>query len=746
MKKLLFSVAVMLSGYAGFAQQHVCGTDEHYKASQATNAELAAQRAQFNQAFAEAMKSYNADDYRVSTGLGKAATPPKYIIPVVVHIFHNRGAENIADAQVLSEIAQLNLSFRKENSDTGNVRPIFKDIAADAQIEFRLAKKDPQGNCTNGIVRYYTPNTTKGNDELKKKSVWDSKRYLNIWVVNTINRGPGISVAGYAQFPFSAGGFNSALTDGIMVIHNEFGNHVGTSFRPIGQRQTPNVTTSTHEIGHWLGLYHPFQGDSCDNEGDGIQETPTTYFMPTTAEPLRNRCDVPNFNSCSTDNPDLPDQYENFMDYFIGPCASNMFTLQQVARMHFCLENYRRELWQAENLERTGTADGYTCPVKPIASMSMSSPGKRVCVGAVVSFNDESFNAPVTSRTWDFGAGATPATSTTATTTVTYSTPGWKTVTLTATGANGSSTIVNENYIYVEGANEFTGEGNGFYNADWDYANDYLEQGWTYDNEVEGPSWVRTGAAKVNGNMSLMLPAPSLSYGFTYSLVSPTYNFTGAPNPYISYSYSFAANYISAANTNDTRDKLQLWVSYDCGKNWQSKRLIDPSQQAAGTPNPLTTSGSPLQSTQNYVPINNNQWKVDGISGANVGTSAQLGSVKFKLSFTYQGGNNFYLDALVVGVRSGLNDVTAKDVNFNVMPNPFASSATVSYELKGKQHVDIRIYDIVGKEVGTLQSGSQNAGNHQLTISRDELGLKNGMYFIKTTIDGSAFSTKVLIN
>lgn len=740
---IVLSMACLLSAYTGVAQNHLCGTDQLYKEQEAANPEIAAQRAAFNSAFAQAMKTYNPANYKTQTGLGKTSAP-KYIIPVVVHVFHQNGPENISEAQILNEIAQMNKSFRKLNSDTGNVRAMFKDIAADAQIEFRLAKKDPNGNCTNGIVRYYAPATGKGNDVLKKNSVWDTKRYFNIWIVNKINKGPGPGVAGYAQFPFATtNSLSSASTDGIMLIHDQVGS-IGTALRPPSDNNTVNQTTATHEAGHWLGLFHPFQGDSCDSEGDGISETPTTYFMPTVKEPLRNRCNVPNFNSCATDNPDLPDQYENFMDYFVGPCASNMFTLQQVARMHFCLENYRKELWQTENLVRTGVTDVFTCLTIPVASFNTSSPGTRVCVGSNVTFRDNSYNATVNSWAWDFGEGATPATSATATTIVSYSTPGWKTVRLTVTGANGSDEAIQENYIYVESPSSFYGEGDGFYTADWDYLNNYLQQGWYFENEAAG-GWERTNKAQVTGNMSLMLPAKKLVYGFTYSLVSPTYNFSGATNPYIQYSYSFAPNYLSAGNTNDSRDALQLFVSYDCGKNWIERKTIAGSDTAEHA-NPLNTSGGVTQASQDYVPTNMTQWRFDNVSGAKVGSGNNLANVKFKLSFTYLGGNNFYLDGLQVGVRSGVSELTAKDINFNVMPNPFNASAKLTYELAQKQQVSIKLYDIVGKEVGTLQEGSQASGNHEVTINRDELGLKNGLYFIKTTIDGSSFSTKILIN
>jgi PKD repeat protein len=743
MKKLILSAALFVSAMAVFAQQNVCGTDEHYKSDAANNPQIAAERAQFNAAVKESMKSYNPEDYRVK-GFSKNSAP-KYIIPVVVHVFHMNSSENISDAQIQSEIAQLNKSFRKLNSDTGNVRAIFKDIAADAQIEFRLAKKDPQGNCTNGIVRFYTPLTGKGNDELKKLSVWDTKRYFNIWVVRAINKGAGIGVAGYAQFPFYAGGSGSgASTDGIMVIHNEFGN-IGTS-QP---GQTVNVTTSSHEAGHWLGLFHPFQGDSCDNEGDGIEETPTTYFAPSTTEPLRNRCNVvPDYNSCSSDNPDLPDQMENFMDYFIGPCASNMFTLQQVARMHFCLENYRKELWQPENLVRTGTDDATTCSATPIAAFSLTTPGQVACVGTGLNFRDNTYNASATSWLWEFGEGANPATSTLQNPTgITYSTGGKKTVKLTSTGPNGSGTTEVKDFITIQGTESVYGTGNGFYNADWDYIDDYKERGWYFENEQKA-TWKETSLAKIDGNHSLLLEGNGLSYGFTYSLISPTFNLTGAANPYFQFYYSFAANYLSAANQNDSRDAMQVFVSYDCGKNWQPKNttpVISPPG-ADGTPNPLTTAGAPTQPSQYYVPINETQWKKVTLTGANLGSSGQYGSLKFKIAFTAKGGNNFYLDKVMVGVQTAINDLTAKDINFTVMPNPFNESATIQYDLLQSDKVKITVYDIVGKEVAVLFNGNQSSGKQSVEINKTELGLTTGMYFVKTTVGSSSFSTKVMIN
>lgn len=757
MRKLILAVATILTTVSVNAQQvKMCGTDEHMR-ELLTNPAYTQQKAEFEAKLQDFMKSYSTESAKANQQkLGKSSAP-KYIIPVVVHIFHNNGSENISDAQVQSEIDFLNKSFRKLNSDTSKVRSYFRDIAADAQIEFRLARKDPNGNCTNGIVRVATPLTNRGNDNLKKLSVWDTKRYFNMWVVRTINRGPGVSVAGYAQFPFFAGGASSSSTDGIMVIHNEFGN-IGTSL----PGQTPNVTTSTHEAGHWFGLYHPFQGDSCDNEGDGIQETPTTYKWQEGLRPCcpavncsKSPCtDIANLvstrvpNTCSSDNPDLPDMIENFMDYYIGDSASNMFSLQQVARMHFCLENYRRELWQPSNLAFTGTDVPNTTPsCKPIPAFSSTTGNSSVCAGVDITFRDNSYNGNVTAREWNFGDGATPATSTSATPTVNWSTGGWKTITLTATNANGSTTTVFPNAIYVQDNSSYAVTDGRVAYADWDYINDFLNKGWSFENETPGARWIRTTNASKSGGISLMLDRTSLTYGSTYSLISPTFNLAGASNPFLSFDYAFATNYI-ATNTNDSRDALTISVSNDCGKTWIARRTIQGDPNQATTPNPLNTNLSPLQPSVSFVPSNATQWKTIDLTGANVGTGAALNSVKFKITFTYSGGNNLYFDNMAVGTMNTSTEEQLKpsDIRFEVYPNPFNQTADIHFETVNTSNVSITLMDIAGKQISQLLNEAQlESGQHKVTIDKSSLNLKSGMYFINVKVGNSSFTHKVIL-
>jgi hypothetical protein len=77
------------------------------------------------------------------------------IIPVVFHVVHMGGAENISKAQIEDQIRILNEDFSRTNADTVNTRDIFKPVASIPDVEFRLAKLDPQGNCTEGINRIF---------------------------------------------------------------------------------------------------------------------------------------------------------------------------------------------------------------------------------------------------------------------------------------------------------------------------------------------------------------------------------------------------------------------------------------------------------------------------------------------------------------------------------------------------------------------------------------------------------------
>ena len=755
MKKLLYTITMLAIGLHSFAQQgtHVCGTDEHYQQLKSVSPELKALEANYNQNWKNFIQNYNPNDYRTTKKMGKASTP-KYIIPVVIHIIHSgiNSVENISDAQAKSEIDFLNKSFRNLNNDTAKRRELFKDIAADMEVEFRLARKDPKGNCTNGIVRHYSTNSDKGDDILKRESVWDSKRYLNMWVVRSINKGGGVGVAGYAQFPFAAGVL-SAGTDGVMVIYNEFGNIERST-----PGQTPNVTTMTHEVGHWLGLYHPFQdSDTCDAEGDGVYDTPRSFFRPTSSYPLRNECGNPTYNSCGgkdyryipeggsafISNVDLtkfgealelPDMQENFMDYFIGNCASNMFTLQQKARVHFCLNTYRPNLWSNENLIKTGVLDPVTvCDAIPY----FYSTNKNICSGNTVTFNQNVYNGTATAYNWTF-VGGTPATSSATAPVVTYSSPGSYDVKLSITTNGTTKETTLTNYVTVVDNSAPQAQINF---ANWQYATDWFEKGWRFESENGKAIWRRISGISYNEIASMKLeddPFNQLpSHGFDQSFISPSFNLSNAANP--TFRFAFATALVSGPGSANSNDELRVYQSLNCGTTWTQMSGTGSVFSGAAI---STTGPTRLDWGTGFVPSDKSKWKEVSLD------APKAANVRFKITLTRRGGSNFYLDAVRVSSSGALSigNELESAIKFNVAPNPFNSTTELSYELANSSEVTISVIDILGRNLGIISNGKMNSGNHSVKLDRNVLGLNNGIYFVKVEMNNQNFIKKVMVN
>ena len=244
-------------------------------------------------------------------------------IPVVIHILYNNPIENISYEQIQSQLDSLNKDFRALNADISNVPLAFSPLVADVGIEFCLATQDPDGNISTGINRVYTENTnfSYSNNDMKFTSeggtdVWDSERYLNIWVCDLSG-----NTLGYAQFP---GGPTS--TDGVVVDYEYFGS-IGTALSPYDLGRT-----LTHEVGHWLNLRHIWGDSYCGN--DFVDDTPTQ-------ESANGGCQT--YPSVSCNNGPHGDMFMNYMDYSYDNCL-HMFTIGQKNRMIAALNNSRSGL------------------------------------------------------------------------------------------------------------------------------------------------------------------------------------------------------------------------------------------------------------------------------------------------------------------------------------------------------------------------------------------------------------------
>ena len=167
-----------------------------------------------------------------------APAPAIYTIPIVFHILEQEGPENISDAQIISEMKQLNEDWGHTNPDTGDaVTAHFRSIEGNMQVQFRLATIDPNGNCTNGIDRIYT-NLTNQADDNSKLNPWDRSKYLNVWVCKSINSGAiqGGTILGYAYFPFEV--TNAPYIDGVLIANYCIGT-TGTALTNGGLGGTP---------------------------------------------------------------------------------------------------------------------------------------------------------------------------------------------------------------------------------------------------------------------------------------------------------------------------------------------------------------------------------------------------------------------------------------------------------------------------------------------------------------------------
>ncbi len=273
-----------------------------------------------------------------------------YRIPVVVHVVHNGGASNISDEQILSQIQILNEDFNRQNADTTDTPAIFKDVATSVNIEFCLASRDPEGNVTNGITRSYSANlpyssySSSDNYALKAIDYWPSDQYLNIWVTEISN-----SVLGWAQFPDDSGlpgigsGFDDdAITDGVVLDHGAFGN-IGTALTRY--KSYNRGRTSTHEIGHWLGLIHIWGDDDSCFGTDYCEDTPSQ-------REATNSCPKTTKSSCGS-----VDMTQNFMDYTFDACM-NLFTQDQKDRMRTAMETSPRRKALLSSPGCCGEGDG----------------------------------------------------------------------------------------------------------------------------------------------------------------------------------------------------------------------------------------------------------------------------------------------------------------------------------------------------------------------------------------------------
>ncbi len=315
---LLFFLSTDLSA------QLRCAFDEHRNAQEQKYEGMAAQNEALNQSLQ-------------NLPFPTSAQPRQEItIPVVVHILYSTEAENIPDQQIYAQIDVINEDFRLLNENVQNIPDEFKPFAVDTEIEFCLASIGPDGVPTTGINRIQTEvdciariaTSVQGNrsqlfySSIGGSDAWDTERYLNIWVGNTcgdfLGLATSIAVPDYQP-----------EEDGIVIDYNYFGNNCNSDFSApynLGR-------TATHEIGHFLGLLHPW-GNCESDDSDFISDTPSQdapYYG------------CPSYPQISCGSSDM---YMNFMNYSDDVCMA-LFTAGQKERMLAALAGPRAGLTES---------------------------------------------------------------------------------------------------------------------------------------------------------------------------------------------------------------------------------------------------------------------------------------------------------------------------------------------------------------------------------------------------------------
>jgi len=703
----LFAISFGLNAQSN-QTPHKCSTNEELEYNKQQHPEIQAQYDDFKEQLATYLAKNKGE---------RAKAGDKRIIPVVFHIIHECGPENISRAQIEDQIRVLNEDFSLTNPNISITPDVFRDVAADCAIEFRLATKDDLGNCSDGIVRVYSPKSSDANNAngVKEVSHWNSTKYLNVWVVKSIGsvQGTGGEVLGYAQFPF--GGFLG--TDGIVLRHDCVGS-IGTAAN--GQFGQRFGRTATHEIGHWLGLRHIWGDAECGS--DGIDDTPIAQG--------------PNYGICWEDFPYKTtscgrpaedslagEMFMNYMDYSDDQCMS-MFSLGQLEVMNGVLQFARANIIAASNTAATGTRDEdmanpQVCAPKP----NFCENRVMICSGSTITYTDASYNAEGYTRAWEF-EGGTPSTSTATNPTVTYANTGVYKAKLTVSNTIGTNSFEKSQLINVSSdvAENPQGPFSDYLDNQSNFNQRYLVfDGDDSNNKWEFSPWTGYGPANSCIRMINYNNTPTEVDAF----VTPSYNMTTIPSPSMTFR-------ISAAERGGTpADQLRFYTSTNCGQSWVLRK--------SWTGSALITAG---YYSSSFAPTNTNQWQDFAVSLSSV---ASQSNVRFRFEFIAGdvGSNNVYLDDINIGTALSIDDFEA-NASVSLFPNPASTAVGLEFNVDYPSNVNVQVVDMLGKRVLAPFSGKVDSGMQNFTLDLNTLTA--GIYVLQLNIDGHIINKKLIKN
>lgn len=623
-----------------------------------------------------------------------------YTIPVVFHILHNGGTENVSEAQIMDALNILNRDYRRLNADADQVVTAFQGMPKDVEIEFVLATVAPNGNCFGGITRTQSTATNNGSNGQTQvnaivagndiyQGVWAHNRYLNIYVCKNIG-----GAAGYTFNPNNAGATaqEKMYYNGIFILQDYFGS--------IGTSSEYNSRALTHEVGHWLNLAHVWgstndPGVDCSGT-DNVNDTPAT-------EGSVLECNL-SANTCTNDNAywgfNQIDNVENYMDYSY---CSKMFTQGQVDRMRASLTSSvggRNNIWTTANLNLVGGGPGTSlCAIDFTASQT------TMCAGTTVTYTPNTTTG-ISAYSWSF-PGGTPSTSTLQNPTVTYATAGTYNASLTVTATSNGQTYPKTKTNYILANTNTTVSlplSQGFTTAT------FPPTGWTIVNgNGTGTTWARSSTIGVT-------PTAGNSMFFdNYNYNDPTDDEVRLPKldilSYSSAQLTFDVAYAPYDATN--YDGLQVLVSTDCGGTFTSVFLKS---------NTVLATASAVQAA--FTP-SNSQWRTETIDlTPYVGNSSVW--IAFRNLSGY--GNRLFVDNINVTGVSG--SPSAPTASFTSSGTSVCAGQSISFTSTSTGNPTSYSWSFPGgtPSTSTLQNPTvtyATAGTYDVTLTATNVGGSN---------------------